>query len=182
MGCGGVRGALLLAFLEIPARDRDTVEIQVGRRAYPVLQDNEVRPARCTHLHVHVVMPEDEIVHRSGLLVFGGELVQRLVLAPEEILRMPCKAVAPGPAVADAESYPRMEHAEKELKHPVVENSTEQTVACRHRTESVAVPEAEMRAIDIDIRRLDQPLHPELLEIMIGPYIVVALEKIDIHA
>ncbi len=75
-----------------------------------------------------------------------------------------------------------MEGAEEELKHPVVEDAAEETVAGRHRPEAVAVAEAESAAADFGHIRLDEALHAQLLEIAVCPHVMVSLKEEDLHS
>ena len=86
------------------------------------------------------------------------------------------------PRISETESNPRMQHAEQHLKQPAMEDPAEEPVSGRNGTEPVPMPETEHLSAYGHTGRLDQLFHAQLLEIAIGPDIVVALEEIHIHS
>jgi len=129
-----------------------------------------------------MIMSEDKVIHLilPGKLI--GKLIQRLVLTTEHIFLMTGQSVSARPAVAQSESQPRMEKAEKELEHTVMEDSAKETVPHRHRSQAVSVTKAEGLSSYLDQSRLHESLHSKFLEILIGPYIMVSLEEKDFHS
>ncbi len=75
------------------------------------------------------------------------------------------EAVAAGPAVAETEGDPWVQQTEHELQNLIVEHAAQEAVSCGHGTQTVSMTQAEPPAADFSDVRLDQPLHPELLEI-----------------
>jgi hypothetical protein len=127
-----------------------------------------------------MVMSENKEIYRILKAEILGKLIQRLISSPENILFMPGKPVSPGPAVTKPEGDPRMKHAEQELQHTVVEDTSQETVTCRHRTETVTMTQAETPSADFHKTRLLKTPHSQLLEITVGPYVVITLEEEDL--
>ena len=73
-----------------------------------------------------------------------------------------------------------MERRETGLEEAVVEHLAHELVAAVAGAETVAVAEAETRAADFNLVRLTELDHSELLEIAVGPDIVVAGEEIHL--
>ncbi len=117
-------------------------------------------------MNIGVIMAENKIIHqRPGRGIISGELIQRLILTFKYIFIIMREPVPPGPSVPQTESYPRVQHAEKELQNPVMEHAPQETVTERHGPEAVPMAEAEPLPSDSDKIRLLQADHPQLLEI-----------------
>ena len=129
-----------------------------------------------------MIVPENEIIYRVLGRISLGELIQRLILTLEHILFTSGETIFARPSVAESESYPRMKHAEEDLKQPVVEYATQEAVSERNGTKTVAMPKTEMLSFYFDNRRLLKLHHAQFLEIRICPYIMIALEEIDLHS
>jgi len=129
-----------------------------------------------------MIMSEDKVIHLilPGKLI--GKLIQRLVLTTEHIFLMTGQPVSARPAVAQSESQPRMEKAEKELEHTVMEDSAKEAVSHRNRPQAVSVTKAEGLSSYLDQGRLHESLHSKFLEILIGPHIMVSLKEKDFHS
>ena len=91
------------------------------------------------------------------------------------------QAAVAGPGVSQTVCKPRMEHAEQNLQKTAVEDRTYAAIAERNRTKAVAMSKTETFPADLHQGWLLQTCHPELLEIAVGPDVVIAREEIHLH-
>ena len=129
----------------------------------------------------YMVVTEDEMVHFVGAGVFQGKFIERFILSPENISGIMGETVVSGPPVAETECNPRMQEAEKELCHLVVEQAAEETVAKRDRTQTITMTQTEHIPADGHETRLFEALHSQFFKIGICPYIMIPLEEIYLH-
>ena len=125
-------------------------------------------------------MAEDEVIDR--LRERRAELVQGFILPLEGIADAFSEPGFPGPSVAHPEGEPGVQGAETALEEAVVESPPHEFVATHAWTEPVAVTQAELLSADLRHIRLYAALHPEFLEIGVGPDVVVPLKEIHFHA
>ncbi len=125
----------------------------------------ELRSGREREMHIGVIMAEDEIIDRRLGIEGSREFIQRFILTFKFIFNVVGQTVPARPAVAETEGQPRMQQAEKELKHTVMEDSAQKPIPERHRPEPVSMAETEALPPDFNDVRLSQPHHPQLLEI-----------------
>ena len=86
------------------------------------------------------------------------------------------------PTEAETHSPPRMQEVQKPLAHAVVEQPTKELELAARVTQSVAVSEVENVAVDVGRQRLAMDNHSTfLLEIAVGPKVVVAREEMHLH-
>jgi len=74
-----------------------------------------------------------------------------------------------------------VQKAEKELEDAVMKHSTEETISHGNRPQTISMSYAERLASYFHESRLLQAYHSEFLEIAVCPYIVIALEKVNLH-
>ena len=75
-----------------------------------------------------------------------------------------------------------MQHAEKNLKHTIVENTTEEPISRRNRSKTVAMTETELLAGNFHDMRLFKAFHAKLFKIAICPDIVISWKEINLHS
>jgi hypothetical protein len=75
-----------------------------------------------------------------------------------------------------------MQHAEKELQDAIVEDSSEETVSRRHRTQAIPMTQTEHLTPNLDKSRLHHTFHAKLLKIAVGPHVMITLEEEHLHA
>ena len=126
-------------------------------------------------------VPEHEVVHTADPGGLKRKTVQRLVLAAEMIHLVARLPVPLGPAEPDTERKARMQDAEQPLKEAAVEQLHHQTVAALRPAEHVAVAETEDLAAELDIVRLHEFLHPELLQERKSPQVVIPGAEPHLH-
>ena len=128
-------------------------------------------------------MTEYEIIH----LPLGGEsdreFVKRLFLTPEHIFPTSGETVPPGPSFSDRERQCRVD---KRAEHPLADFVMEQPphgfVDPVSRPQSISMADAEDLASDLQGVGLMENPDPHVLEIMVTPDVVVALEETDLNA
>ena len=147
----------------------------------PVFEDVETRAAGEGHVYSGVVMAEDEMVHIVSLLELGRELIERFVGTLEFIFPVVRQTAVTGPCVAEAVGEPWVKHAEQNLQETAMEDAADDPVSERHIPQSVTMTETEFHAGNINHTRLFEAFHAELLEVAVGPDVVVSGEEIHIH-
>jgi hypothetical protein len=75
-----------------------------------------------------------------------------------------------------------MQKTEKELKNTIMENTAQEAIAERNRSEAITMAQTESLSTDLNDRRLGQAYHSELLKVFISPDVMVALEEEDLHS
>ena len=126
-------------------------------------------------------MTENEIIYVIPGRKLLRKFIQRLILSPEFIFLIMSQTVVSRPSVTEAEGNPRMQHAEKELRHAVVEQATKKSVSCRNRSQTVAMAETESFSSNLYKTGLFKALHSQLLEIAVRPHVMVSLEEVHLH-
>ena len=129
-----------------------------------------------------MIMAEDKGIHLMILLKLGSKLIKRLLLTLEDIFFMAGEPVFLCPAITETVCDPWMQQTEQELKHPIMEDPTQETISERCRPKTVSMTQTEDLSTYLDQCRLFQALHPKFLEITVSPHVVVSLEEIYIDA
>jgi hypothetical protein len=75
-----------------------------------------------------------------------------------------------------------MQHTEKELGQPVMEQTSKKPVPEWDRTQTVSMTKAESLTGNLHDTWLYETYHTQLLEIAVCPHIMVSLEKIHLHS
>lgn len=79
-------------------------------------------------MYVIMIVAENEIIHIMLSIKGFREFIQWFIHPSENIFTIMRQTIGLRPAVAKTESDPRVEHAEKELSHPVMEESAQEAV------------------------------------------------------
>ena len=157
------------------------IEYHPVGRGHPVSQDKQARGGH-GHVHTAVVMAEDKVVHRIVGLVVLAELVEGFI-GPFEgvgdgLFRPGTLAPAGGPLEGD----PGVQGGEKHLRPMLAEDSFHEFVPVVAGAQAVSVAQAEAFAAYLHHMRLLQLDHAQLLEVVEGPEVVVALEEVHFYA
>ena len=158
------------------------VKADVWRAMHPVFQNVKARASWERHIDICMVVAKDEVIHIVILLKLHSKLIQRLFRIFKVIFSIVRQAAVTRPCVAETIGKPRVQHAEEDLKEAAMEDASDDPVAKRHVSESVTMTETKSDAGDIHDTRLFKTFHAELLEVTIGPDVVVSSEEIHIHA
>lgn len=82
----------------------------------PVFQNEETRTRRKGQADIVVIMSEDEIIYLFLGRILRSKLIKGLLRASKDILLVMGKPVILRPVVAEPESYPWVQHTEKDLQ------------------------------------------------------------------
>jgi len=124
-------------------------------------------------------MAEDIVISFLLRISVLHPFIKRFVSPSELILDALGYTAALGPAIAETESYPRMESREQTLEEWSMESPFHELIAMHSRAEPVAMSQTERLGADLAAIWLVKDLYPERLEIAIAPDIMVSLEEID---